>query len=143
MSEQERRQQEQARQMRSFAAAFAQGQAKAVDRFGNEFQPGDKVMVRFGLDPVVDVVSVNPVLDPRAQPGLIDVVCTVTFPLRIPSGRPYEAANIVARRQEAVPAPGSDNGKGPALSLVPAAPVEPEPAVADSTPGDDDEPTVV
>ena len=118
MSEQRRQQEDHARNLRNFASAFGRGQAKALDRFGNEMREGDKMMIRFAIDPVVDVVSVNPVLDPKAPAGLIDVVCTVTFPLRVPAGQPYQGCNIIARRQEtAVPA-GSDNGKGSALALV-------------------------
>ena len=127
--------------MKSFASAFAQGQAKAIDRFSNEFKPGDKMMIRFAIDPVVDVVSVNPVLDPKAPAGLIDVVCTVTFPLRVQAGQPYQGCNIIARRQEtAVPA-GSDNGKGPGLSLVESSPA-PDAEVVDETP-DPDKPIIV
>lgn len=118
MNEQQRRQEEQARQMRSFAAAFAQGQAKPLDRFGNEFAAGDKIMVRFAIDPVIDIVSVNPVLDHRAEPGMIDLMCTVTFPLRVKSGVPFQNASIVARRMDK-PVEQSTNGQGSSLSLVP------------------------
>jgi hypothetical protein len=122
MSEQQRRQEQAAQQMKSFAAAFAQGIAKPVDRFGNEIKAGDKIMLRFGVDPVLDVVSITPVLDPRAEPGMIDIVCTVTFPLRVKSGVPYQMTSVVARRQEAdVPNP-SNNGGGSTLQFPGAAP---------------------
>ena len=138
MNDQRRQQEDHARNLRNFAAAFGRGQAKAMDRFGNEMREGDKMMIRFAIDPVVDVVSVNPVLDPKAPAGLIDVVCTVTFPLRVPAGQPYQGCNIIARRQEtAVPA-GSDNGKGPTLALVetsaPEGTVDPVPTSDDDNP---------
>ena len=121
MNEQERQQQERARQMKSFAAAFGRGQANAVDRFGQIIRDGDKMMLRFQVDPIVDVMAVNPVLDPKAPAGLIDVMCTVTFPLRVPAGQPFQFANIVSRRQATAVA---DNVKGPTLALVDPPPAD-------------------
>jgi hypothetical protein len=128
MSEQQRRQEQAAQQMKSFASAFAQGLAKPVDRFNNEIKAGDKIMLRFGVDPVLDVVSITPVLDPRAEPGMIDVVCTVTFPLRVKSGVPYQMTSVVARRQEAEAPHPSNNGGGSTLQFPSAAsPDSPDP----------------
>lgn len=118
MNEQRRAAEQHAQQLKSFAAAFGRGQARAVDRFGNPIHDGDKLMLRFQVDPIVDVISVNPVLDPKLPAGLIDVMCTVTFPLRVQAGMPFQMAHIIARRQETSVPAGSDNGNGPGLSLV-------------------------
>lgn len=136
MNEQERQQQERARQMKSFAAAFGRGQANAVDRFGQIIKDGDKLMLKFQVDPIVDVMAVNPVLDPKAPAGLIDVMCTVTFPLRVQAGQPFQFANIVARRQETAV---SDNGQGPKLALVDTQPSDPP---EEMDPPDEDGPLV-
>lgn len=144
MSEQERAQKEHAQNLRNFAVAFGRGQARALDRFGNDIRDGDQLMVRFQVDPVVSVVSVNPVLDPKVPAGLIDVMCTVTFPLRVPAGQMYQGCNIVARRAETSVPQGSDNGKGPGPMLAdrsdaPAAPDTQEPDEAI----DPDKPVIV
>ena len=140
MNDQRRNAEQHAQSLRNFAAAFGRGQANALDRFGNPIHDGDKLMLRFQVDPIVDVVSVNPVLDPKAPAGLIDVMCTVTFPIRVQAGVPFQMSHIVARRAETQPPAGSDNGKGPALTLVdPGTPDEPPVDPPDAAPPSDDE----
>ncbi len=141
MSEQQRQQEQHAQQMKSFAGAFARGQANALDRFGNPMAEGDKLMLRFQVDPIVDVVSVNPVLDPRAQPGTIQVMCTVTFPLIVMAGKSFQFANIVARRQAVEATPS--NGTGPQLVDPPAVDADPSGDVEPIPPTDDDDPIIV
>ena len=145
MNEQERRGQEMARQRKAFAGAFARGQANAVDRFGRVIGAGDSLILKFDPDPVVSVVSVNPVLDPKVPAGYVDVTCTVTFPLRVVAGQPYLGATIIMQGSKAaMPTDAESNGAGHALSLVPASDTEAEETPAsDDTPDPDDGPIVV
>lgn len=144
MNDQKRHAEQHAQNLRNFAAAFGRGQAKALDRFNNEIRDGDKLMLHFAIDPVVDVVSVNPVLDPKAPAGLIDVLVTVTLPLRVQAGQAFQGCNMVARRQETAVPVGSGNGKvAAALSLVEPAAESAEPD-GDPVDGvDPDEPIIV
>lgn len=111
MNEHKQRQEELARARRQFQQMVALGQIGARDRFGNMIETGDQMMVRLPFDLVYQVVAVNPVLDPNQPPGLMDLVCTVTFPLRIRVGEPYMLGHVVAKAPPmAAVQPGSDNG---------------------------------
>ncbi len=112
MNEFQRKQEALATQKRQFAQAVARGQAGALDRMGQQIEAGDKILLHTEVDLIFDVVSVNPVLDPRVPPGVMEVAVTVTFPLQIPAGRPFPKVVIIARRQPAEAQPGTDNGTG-------------------------------
>jgi hypothetical protein len=113
MNEHQRRQQEMADARRKFADGVARGQIAALDRFGNRIDIGDKLMWKNLVDLVFDVVAVNPVMDPRVAPGLMDITLTVTFPIRYNGGVPYDKAVIIAKREPVSIPAGSDNGNQP------------------------------
>lgn len=124
---------QQAAARRQFAQAVAQGRTGAIDRFGQRIQVGDQLMLRLDVDHVYSVTDVRPVLDPKLPPGLIDVLCTITFPLRLEAGLPYAKCNVVARRLEGeLPGPEGQNGSGPE---------DPKPAADAVTPPIDEPPT--
>lgn len=139
MTDQERRGQEQARARKNFAGAFARGQVAAVDRFGRPINEGDSIIIAFDPDPVVSVVSVNPVLDPKVPAGYVDVTCTITFPLRVVAGQPYMGATIIMKGSKvAMPDGAQSNGSGPSLSLVPSEGAEEAAAEPSDTPDPED-----
>jgi hypothetical protein len=120
MNEHRQRQEELARARRQFQQMVALGQIGARDRFGNPIETGDQMMVRLPFDLVYQVVAVNPVMDPREPPGLMDLVCTVTFPLRMRAGEAYMLGHVVAKAPPvAAVQPGTDNGGGPRPDALP------------------------
>ena len=131
MNDQKRRQEESATARRQFAQSVARGQLGAMDRFGQPIEAGDQLMVRTPFDLVFTVVTVNPLLDPRAPAGLMDVVCTVTFPLRIPAGQPYTMAHVVSKRPAVAGLPGTDHGEGAQMEWDTEPPDPSRPATGD------------
>lgn len=84
---------------RRFLSALSAGQAGARDRFNNIIEGGQKLLYKTPYDLIFDVVSVAPVLDPQAPPGMMDVMLTVTFPLRVMANQANPGAVIVAKAQ--------------------------------------------
>lgn len=76
-----RRNEEIAKMRREFAAAVSKGDVKVLDRFANPLEPGSLVVWKTPEDFVWLVKDVKPVLDPRTQPGLVEMTLTVTVPV--------------------------------------------------------------
>lgn len=74
--------------MQQFGNAVARGEAAVLDRFGSLIKTGDLVIWRPPHDLIFKVVDVKPVLDPRAQPGMIQMMFEVQVPVAGLAGLP-------------------------------------------------------
>lgn len=106
---------------RQFLRALSAGQVGAKDRFGNTIEGGQRLLYKTPHDLIFDVVTVNPVLDPRVPPGSMDITLSVTFPLRVAVNTANPNAIVVTQAQ-----PKTDNaaiqpaGEAPAEEPTPA-----------------------
>lgn len=111
-----------ARLRQQFAQAVARGDAALRDRFGNAIQPGTKILWHTPVDMIWTVVDVKPVLDPRQQPGLVELVLTSDSARNfLPVNQPLVGMIVIA---------------GPASPTAPIPEVEPPiepPAETEST----------
>jgi hypothetical protein len=109
MNDHRARQEQMQKASRAFLQALSAGQVSAVDRFGLKIEPGSKLLYHGAVDVVYDVVSVNPVLDPRVPPGILEIMVTVTFPIRTQANQINPLAVVMPHlRQAPVDAPPTD-----------------------------------
>lgn len=81
-------QQEAARIRRQFVADVTAGHVQVIDRIAQPITIGALVIYRPPHDFVYEVADIKPVLDPRAQPGLVELTLRcqvpVTFMANVP-----------------------------------------------------------
>jgi hypothetical protein len=89
------------KQMKDFAEAARAGHVGVGDRFGNRLEP--KQLVVWIAPPhgmIYEIVSVDPVLDPNAPPGLMRVTLTMTAPVTYRAGQNAVDITVVGRQEE-------------------------------------------
>ncbi len=67
------------------------GRAGVMDRFGNIIHAGDHVLIKLPNDPVMEVLSVTPNLDPSAPVGLLKVVVRCEVPIMCAVNQPAKS----------------------------------------------------
>ena len=103
---------------KQFLNALSAGQAGALDRFARPLLVGQKVLYHPPFDLIFKVDAIAPVLDPKAQPGLMAVTLSVTFPLHMIANRP-EVGMVIVGQVDLDDPPAPDPPEEPAkIQLV-------------------------
>ncbi len=134
MNEQNRRAEEARRASKQFLQALSAGQVSPLDRFQNPIRMGDKVLYKTPYDLIFTVQAITPVLNPNVPPGLMDVILTVTVPLRVAANQPNPNAVIVQQQEQTqasgpVSLPTSDPEGDAEPSVDPLPDVPPAPSI--------------
>ncbi len=67
------------------------GRAGVMDRFGNMIHAGDHILIRLPNDPVMEVISVTPNLDPHVPVGMLKVIVRCEVPIMCAVNQPAQS----------------------------------------------------
>lgn len=67
------------------------GRAGVMDRFGNMIHAGDHILIHLPNDPVMEVISVTPNLDPMAPVGMLKVIVRCEVPIMVAVNQPAQS----------------------------------------------------
>ncbi len=67
------------------------GRAGVMDRFGNMIHAGDHILIHLPNDPVMEVISVTPNLDPHVPVGMLKVIVRCEVPIMCAVNQPAQS----------------------------------------------------
>ena len=83
----------------TFVGDFQLGRAGALDRFGNMVREGDSVLFKLPNDPVMEVKSVAPSMDPSHPVGAIKMILTCEIPVLFGANQPSQSMVRIGSRK--------------------------------------------